>query len=351
MSRKNIMVIFGGTGMEYHAGCKAYSDVIENIDTGVFNVIKLGITQQGKWFLTNASSEEIKDGISWTKRTDNIQAFISPGINKKTVTIIKEGCYHSIPVDVAFPLIAGYGGEDGRLQALLDLADIPYIGSGMISSACGLDKELTRMFADICGLKQPQCVIIHKSDFEKEELDYDNLIPFEYPVFVKPANGGTSVGVTRATSSEELVKALSEGFKYDDKNLVEEEVRGTEIKVALLGNHDIQVGSLCQIRLPEGSINDYETKQNSVSEKTIPAGIDENITKEIKQQAENIYKKMGCRGFARVDFFLTESGQIYFNEINTIPGLGRKSIYSQMFENAGISYGDMIKKIIATVDV
>ena len=349
MEKINVAVIFGGHTMEYYAGCKAYSSAIANIDAEKFNVIKVGISPEGEWFLTEATADEIRDGESWLKRSDNKPAFFTPVRNNHALMVLEDdGKFSKVAVDVAFPLIAGYGGEDGRIQGMLDMAEIPYVGSGMVSSACGLDKALTRIFADRCGLKQPECVIVNKKDFDEGKLNFRELIHFDYPVFVKPANGGTSVGVTRAVNEQELIESMKEGFKYDDKNLIEEQITGTEIKVAVLGNDEIEFGAICEIEMPEGAINDYETKQTSISKKTIPAVLDKDVEEKIKEQSAAIYKELNCRGFARIDFFLTHDKELYFNEINTVPGLGEKSIYSIMFNKAGVSFKDLLTKLIYT---
>jgi len=347
MGKKNILTIFGGQGMEYYAGCKAFGDAIGKIDREKFNVIELGITPEGKWLLTNASSDEIKDGKSWIKREDNKEAFITPVYGDHNLTYIDNGEYKKIHIDAVFPLIAGYGGEDGRIQGMLEISGIPYVGSGMMASACSLDKEMTRIFAEFCELKQPECVILKKEDFENN-VDVDKLISFGYPVFVKPANGGTSVGITRVDNKKDLSDAIATAFKYDNKILIEQQIVGTEIKVSILGNKNLTFGALCELELPKGEINDYETKQNSISKKTIPAEIEESLANEFMRQAGAIYHRLGCRGFARVDFFLTADKQIYFNEINTVPGLGENSIYSIMFNKAGVSFKDLLTKLIYT---
>lgn len=346
--KKNVMTIFGGHSMEYYAGCRAFGDAIGNIDREIFNVIKVGITPDGQWLLTDATTEEIKDGDAWLKRSDNRPAFITPIYGNNDLIILEGDKYTTVHIDIAFPLIAGYGGEDGRIQGLLDLAGIPYVGSGMLASACGLDKEITRMFADLCGLKQPECVILRKTDYRKDHTDLQSFIYFGYPVFVKPANGGTSVGITRACNEKELAAGIEEAFLFDDKILIEQQITGTEIKVAVMGNQQLEFGALCQLEVPEGAINDYETKQTSVSKKTIPAELDQDLAAEFIRQSEQIYKKLDCRGLARVDFFLTKDGQIYFNEINTVPGLGEHSIYSIMFEKTGVGFKEMLTKLIFT---
>lgn len=348
MLKKTILVIFGGSGMEYYAGCKVYSETIGAINKNLFNIVKIGITPDGKWLLTDAEPSEIRDGKSWIYRKGNKPAFIMPEERKQKIIILENESFKTLHIDVAFPLIAGYGGEDGRIQGMLDMAGIPYVGSGMISSAICLDKELTGIFANLCGLKTPKNKVLHKRYYDTNMVGIEPQMGFDYPVFIKPANGGTSVGITRALNKEELLTGIKEAFMYDDKILLEEQISGTEIKVAVIGNEILDFGELCEIEMPEGAINDYETKQTSISKKTIPADLDEEIVNEIKKQSNIIYKMLNCRGLARIDFFLTKDKEIYFNEINTIPGLGRKSIYSLMFKEKGISFEDLVMKLIDT---
>lgn len=348
MNKKKVMVLFGGPTMEYYAACKAVGNAIDYIDTEKYDVIKVGITQDGKWFLTNASSTEIRDGDAWMARDDNRSASLLPERGTHKLLILNnDNTYENIDIDVAFPIIAGYGGEDGRLQGLFDLADIPYVGSGLFSSAACMDKEITAVFSDLCNLRRPEFTIVHKKDFHKD-FDCSKAIPFGYPAFVKPARGGTSVGVARVENDNEFISAMEDSFKYDDKNIIEEEIRGDEIKVAVLGNDNLQYGAICKLTVKPGTINSYEAKQEGYTHKEMPAKLPKALEDEIFKNTEKIYKKLGCKGLARVDFFTNEKGELYFNEINTMPGLGISSLYSRMFEAAGWDFSDLLSQLIET---
>lgn len=347
MGKKKLLVIFGGHSMEYYAACRAFAGLIDYIDKDMFNVIQIGVTYEGDWFLTNATSKEIFDGETWTKREDNRRAIISPIRNKGSIMVLEDDKYYEEKIDVVFPYIVGYGGEDGRLQGLLDWSNIPYVGSGVAASANCMDKELTRVFAESCGLKQPDCVIVTKAQYESIGKEVAPLISFDYPVFVKPATGGTSVGVSRVDCAEELENAMEESFKYDDKTLIEQEIKGTEIKVAVLETEKgLENGAICEIVMDPETVNDYETKVNKSSTKHIPAQFSKDLEEEIIEQAKRIFKCLDCRGFARVDFFLTPEKELIFNEINTVPGLGKDSLYSVMFEKAGIPFTKLLTKLI-----
>lgn len=347
MEKKRVLVIFGGRSMEYYAACKAVAGLVDYIDRDLFDVLQIGVTYDGEWLLTNATSDQIYDGEAWTRLPDNKPAVITPVRNRNTITVFDGDKFYEEKVDVVFPLICGYGGEDGRLQGLLDLSNIPYVGSGVAASANSMDKELTRLFADACGLKQPACAILTREQYRQAGNNAAPFITFDYPVYVKPATGGTSVGVSRVENESELAAAMEESFKHDDKTLIEQGITCTEIKVAVLETETgLETGAICEIVMDPGTVNDYETKQNKSSEKHIPAHFEEAVEAEIIAQSKKIFKGLGCRGFARVDFFLTPEKELIFNEINTVPGLGKTSIYSVMFEKVGLPFTELLTKLI-----
>ncbi|MFR1343458.1 MAG: D-alanine--D-alanine ligase family protein [Anaerovoracaceae bacterium] len=345
--KKDVLVIFGGHNTEYYASCDSVGGMLDYIDGDIFNVLKIGVTIEGDWILTNASSDEIKDGISWLKRKDNKRAIISPERNRNNILVFSGSDIIEQHIDCVFPLISGYGGEDGTLQGLLEIANIPYVGSNTPSSANSMDKALTRLFADKCGLKQPECIVLYKKEYENKKGNLGEKIDFGYPVFVKPASLGSSVGLSKVDDASQLHKAVETAFNYENKILIEQGIEGKEIKVAVLGNDDLIMGEVCELTVPKGAVNDYATKHISfTSTKKIPAEISEELKEEAKRQAGEIFKILECKGFARVDFFLTDSDELYFNEINTVPGIGKHSIYSVMFEKAGIPLKEVLSRLI-----
>ncbi len=348
MEKETVLVIFGGHNTEYYASCDSVGGMLDHLDEQLFNVLKLGVTEDGEWLLTEASAKEIQDGESWLRRRDNRKAAIMPVRGKKSLTLFdSKGRTEEVHVDCVFPLISGYGGEDGTLQGLLELADLPYVGCRVAASACAMDKQLTRIFAERCGLKQPRCLVLYQRDWERQAASLPDMIGFGYPVFVKPAGLGSSIGVSRVDRREDLRRAVEEAFSYEDKILIEEGILGKEIKVALLGNEDLDMGAICEISMPEGGINDYAAKHIAFSSvKRIPASLDPELAQKIRRQAEEIYRELDCRGFARVDFFLDHSGELYFNEINTVPGIGAHSIFAMMFEKKGIPLKEVLTRLI-----
>ena len=347
MRKERVLVLFGGHNTEYYASCDSVGGMLDQFDTELFQIYKLGVTIEGKWLLTSADPEEIRDGESWLKRKDNKKAVITPERDKKSFSVWEKEGIREIPLDCVFPLISGYGGEDGTLQGLLELANIPYVGSKVASSACSMDKQLTRIFAERLGIRQPRCKILYRDAFESREKREELRLPFDYPVFVKPASQGSSVGISRVEKETDLEKAIREAFRYEEKILIEEGIAGKELKVAVLGNEKLEMGEICEITLPEGVVNDYAAKHLHYSSiKKIPAEIPEETAGEVFRQAEAIYKALDCRGFARVDFFLDPSGTLYFNEINTVPGIGSHSIYAAMFEKKGITLKNVLTRLI-----
>lgn len=346
--KKNILVVFGGSSSEYYVSCRSAAGVISCVDSNKYNVCKLGITMDGEWFLTDAAPSEIEDGKTWIKSSGNKRTIISPEQGKQSIVTIDENGVDEIKIDCAIPLIHGYGGEDGKLQGLFELAHIPFAGSSVAASVNSMDKGITRIFSDICGLKRPESVVAYKKDSLSEIIDNVSKAGIPFPVFVKPANAGSSVGVSKAENNNQLENAIKDAFLYDDKIMIEEGVKGKEIKVAILEKDGkAMVGALCELTVADGKINDYDTKYvNHSSVKKIPAEIDEETAEIVKKQAIDLFNYMECRGMARVDFFVDDDRNIYFNEINTIPGISRNSIYPLMLEEAGISYGDMVNYLI-----
>lgn len=236
MDKKNVLIIFGGSSSEYFVSCKSAAGVIKYIDKSKHDVFKLGITMEGTWIFTDAMEEDIKSGRRWTEHPSNKRAMISLERNKHAVIIIENGLLTEIPIDCAFPLIHGNGGEDGRLQGFLELSNIPFVGSSVAVSANSMDRELTRFFSDLCQLQRPKSIAIRKNEIMQQPLQSLDL-KITYPLFVKPASAGSSIGVSKVFEPNQLMDAVKNAFLYDDKILLEEEITGTEIKVAIMGKN------------------------------------------------------------------------------------------------------------------
>ena len=352
MMKKKLLIIFGAPSPEYYVSCEMTKNVIENIDYDKYNVFLVGITKDGNWLYTKASATSISDGETWLKDESNRRAIVSPETNN-SLLIFKDNNIETVKIDVAFITIPGSYGEDGKLPALLEMANIPFVGSGSIASGCSLDKIVTRYVADSINLRQAPCVVLKKFEYLNNQEFYINEIKkLKYPLFIKPSITGSSIGISKVINESKIISAIDKAFEYCDDVLVEEGISGSELKVALFGNKDVlEAGSLCQLDANnEGeNFNDYETKYHNLnggSIKKIPAEVDDSIKAEVIRQAKAIFNALNCRDFARVDFFLTEKSEIVFNEINTIPGFKDSSIYSLMMIDKGYSYKEVVNGLI-----
>ena len=340
MEKIRLAVIFGGMSSEHEVSCVSCASVLDNINSEKYEIIKIGITKDGRWLLTEADSEEIRKG-KWSGKT----AFLSP--DRSIGAVVTEDGY--IKVDCIFPAVHGRMCEDGVLQGLLELSGIPYVGSGVSSSACSMDKSITKLIAKEEGIRQAEFVLVRRWELED---DMENILfkvekkLGEYPFFIKPAREGSSVGISKAGDRKSLEQGLLEAARFDDRILVEETVEGREIETAVLGNDKLIVGEIGEI-LSCNEFYDYEAKYNDIgSETRIADDIPQKLQAEIKEKAKRVFKALDCRGMARVDFFLTEDNEIILNEINTLPGFTSISMYPKMMEAAGVSYSRLIDRLI-----
>ncbi|MDO4869055.1 MAG: D-alanine--D-alanine ligase family protein [Bacillota bacterium] len=339
--KKKVMILFGGVSSEHEVSRVSAASVLTHIDTDKYDVLKAGITKEGLWYLTEASAEEIASG-AWENHSSN-----------KTITVVPGQGFQDIDVDVVFPVLHGKNGEDGRMQGFLRIAGLPFVGSDSTSSAACMDKAITKAVveqAEAC--LQAKCCVAHKGCDEDEAAGViDKFFYGDYPLFVKPANSGSSVGITKVKSKEEISKALSVAFAEDTKALVEEMIEGRELEVAVLGG----VAAKCIGEIfAANEFYDYNAKYDDVgSETTIVKDLSEEMQQEIRDTAVNIYEAMGCRGLARVDFFLEagesggyDDGILVFNEINTLPGFTSISMYPQLWEESGLPYSELIDRLV-----
>lgn len=350
---KKIVVIFGGNSPEHEVSCSSAASVIEAIDKNLYEVYRVGITKENEWLLTEATYDEIADGISWTKRDDNKAVILSPTGNMKGLIVIEnDEITRKIDIDLIMPILHGENGEDGTIQGLFELGEYEYVGSDVCASACSMDKVVTRLFADAINMKQPDCYYVQAEIVKNEPVKYakeaDAYFKGKYPLFVKPSKTGSSVGISKVDAYDDLKTAMLKAAAFEGKVMVEEAIIGKEIKVAVMGKgENVDVGAICEIVVKGHIFNDFELKYKGTgTHKEIPANIDSEIAEKINEAAKNIYSIIGCKGLARVDFFLTEDNEIYFNEINTIPGISNKSIFSLMFAKNGLPYSEMINKLI-----
>ena len=348
MKSLSVCILFGGVSPEHEVSLRSAESVLNNIDKSKYNVFPVGITKEGKWILYGGKDYSDLPSGRWLTHPDNRQAAISP-IRGQGLLTFEGDCVVRQQIDVVFPVLHGENGEDGTIQGLLQLAGIPYVGPHVAASAVAMDKTLTKLVVDQAGITQAAWNLVRRSDMgSRMEGTLDALeAKFTYPMFVKPAGTGSSVGVSKATEREDLKKALLEAGKYDDKVLVEEFIRGREIEVAVMGNES-PVASVCGEIDSGADFYDYDAKYiTDTSVSYIPARIPEDVAETVRDTAVKVYKAIGCQGLSRVDFFVTwQENRVVFNEINTIPGFTSISMYPKLFGASGVPYSQLIDKLL-----
>lgn len=346
MSKKRIAVLFGGQSSEHIVSCMSAANVIEQIDTLRYELLLIGITEDGHWLKTE-SVEAIRSG-AWREGT--VEAIISPDATKKCVILKEDGVSREVPIDVTFPVLHGMYGEDGTIQGLFELAKIPYVGCGVLASAVSMDKLYTKIIVDDLGIRQADYVpvMVWKMHKDMDAVVRQVEAKFSYPVFIKPSNAGSSKGVSKAENREQLIEGLEEAAKHDRKILVEETIVGHEIECAVLGGgqkpvHSSGVGEI----LAAAAFYDFEAKYfNEESRTVIHPELPGDSAERVRKAAEQIFNAVDGYGLARVDFFVTKEGEVIFNEINTMPGFTAISMYPMLWEAAGISKRLLIDKLI-----
>ncbi len=344
MNRKKIAVIFGGHSTEYEVSLQSAYSVFENIDTAKFEAIPIGITRDGDWYHYTGEPAQIAAG-AWCDDTPHLNAVaFSQDRSAGGFLELTDGRYSVQKLDLAFPVLHGKNGEDGTVQGLLELAGIPVVGCGTLSSALCMDKDRAHKLVSLAGIPVPESVAFKKPELAAAVEKIKNTLTF--PVFVKPVRAGSSFGVTKVSAPEELDAAIRLAFQNDSEVIAEESVDGFEVGCAVLGIDDLTVGRVDEIEL-SGGFFDYTEKYTLKTSKIyMPARVNAETERRIQQTAKTIYRALGCSGFARVDMFLTPDGEIVFNEVNTIPGFTTHSRYPDMMKGIGLSFPQMLDKLL-----
>lgn len=344
--KETIVVLFGGQSSEHVVSCMSAANVIRQIDTTAYEVVLIGITQEGKWILTDCV-EDIDSG-KWQE--GKTEAVLSPDATQKCVILLTEdGKAEKKHVDVVFPVLHGLYGEDGTIQGLLELARIPYVGCGVLASAVSMDKLYTKLIADRLGIRQAAYVPVMRRELEQmDEVIGRVEEALSYPVFVKPSNAGSSKGVNKAENREALKAALKEAAGHDRKILVEETITGHEVECAVLGGGGLEPKASCVGEiLAAADFYDFDAKYyNEESKTVVNPKLPGNASEEIRQAAVRIFQAVDGYGLSRVDFFVEDSGQVVFNEINTMPGFTAISMYPMLWEAEGISKPQLVETLI-----
>ena len=341
--KETLMILFGGRSSEHEVSCMSAANVIRAVDQERYNLVLVGITKDGRWLFAD-SLESIENG-TWTGSDKSF--LLSPDTAVHGGYVLQDGQVSAyVKIDVIFPVLHGLYGEDGTVQGLFELADIPYVGCGVFASAAAMDKVYTKMIVDTLDIRQAEYVAVHRSELPKINAVLDRIEnKLQYPVFVKPSCAGSSVGVNKAEDRKALESALYAASVHDSKILVEETICGREIECAVLGGEDAQASGVGEI-VAAADFYDYDAKYNNAESITnthpeLPAGAAE----EIRADAVRIFKAIGCYGLARVDFFLDDRG-VVFNEINTLPGFTGISMYPMLWEYRGLDKHKLVQTLI-----
>lgn len=343
--RLRVGVVFGGASSEYEVSLMSAASVLKNIDVEKYSIYKIGITKDGRMFYYKGEISSIQNN-TW-QQEDCIPCVISPDRSHHGIILLTSPM-EIIRLDTVFPILHGKNGEDGTIQGLFTLAGIPFVGCDTLSSACCMDKTVTKTLLDHAGIKNSKWISFSKHDYQKDSQKYINIAALKlgFPCFVKPVNAGSSVGISKAVCPDSLKKAVDLALEHDSKVLVEKMIKGIELECAVLGNYDPIASVLGEIE-PCNDFYDYDAKYLANKSKTYaPARISEQAAEKIRSIAVEAYRLLGCRGLARVDFFLTEDNQIILNELNTLPGFTSISMYPKLIEKSGISYPRLIDRLI-----
>lgn len=342
-----ICVIFGGISTEHDVSVVSGTSVIENLNKKKYEILPTYIDKKGNWY-------------KYTKDISKIEA-LSIGRKPKELEKIDNIIDYLKKADVIFPVLHGIGGEDGSIQGLFKMVNKPYVGCGILASSVGMDKVYTKIICEKAGINQAKYEYIKKvgkdyiyidKNFNEEKCTLEEICKkieknIEYPMFIKPSNSGSSVGVNKAQNLKELKKHIKYASKYDKKILIEEEINGREVECAVLGNEKVIASCVGEV-ITKDEFYSYDAKYKNVESKTlIPAEISDKNSEEIRKVAIKAFKAIDGKGLSRVDFFVEkDTNKIYINELNTLPGFTKISMYPKLFEAVGITYEKLLDKLI-----
>ncbi|MGJ7045301.1 D-alanine--D-alanine ligase family protein [Thermoanaerobacterium thermosulfurigenes] len=348
MDKLKVAVLFGGQSGEHEVSRVSATSIINNIDREKYEVYMVGITKRGQWYLYSGDVDKIATG-EWEKEA--VPALIGPSTMYKGIIAFKDKSYEFYPIDVVFPVLHGPNGEDGTVQGLMELLEMPYVGPNVLSSSLCMDKVFSKRIFLESGIPTPKFTVVYRknlNDVDKHEKIRSEISEkIGYPCFVKPANMGSSVGISKVHNEGELIDALKIAAKYDRKIIVEEGIDAREIECSVLGN-DTPEASVAGEIVPAHEFYDYDAKYfDEASKLFIPAPIPDAKMEEIRELAIKAYTALDVRGMARVDFLMDKNtGKVYLNELNTIPGFTQISMYPKLWEASGKPYSELIDELI-----
>ena len=344
MKKEKIGVIFGGMSTENEVSVVSAQSILKNIDREKYDIYPIYIGKDGNWYkyIENEEKRQFGEEVNNKEEIPDVIGYLKQ-------------------LDILFPVLHGLYGEDGTIQGLFELLKKPYVGCGVLASSVGMDKAYTKIIFNRAGLKQAKYEYIRKykenyihvdKEFNEKTLELDEIVrviseSLKFPMFIKPSNSGSSVGINKAKDKEELKKYIEYAAEFDKKILIEEGIVGKEVECAVLGNEEILASCVGEIKAAE-EFYSYDAKyKNEESRTDIPANISEELSNKIKKQAIKAFKAIDGKGLSRVDFFIeNETDEIYINEINTLPGFTNISMYPKLFEASGINYKELINRLI-----
>jgi D-alanine-D-alanine ligase len=351
MPQITVALIFGGRSAEHEISIISAKSIAANISTEHYRIIPIYITQEGLWLCEGIACEILNLDLSALLRTspnESVRLTLQNMVEKVAQQPFDLD-FNAAGINVAFIALHGSYGEDGRIQGFLDTCNIPYTGCGVLASALTMDKALTKLCALDAGLNVAPSITLFSTDYHnnREMVHAQIEKQFEYPFFIKPANLGSSVGISKVHRIEELPQALEYACSLDSKVLVEKAITGREIEVAVLGN-ELPLVSICGEIEPGGDFYDYQDKYiHNTAQLFIPARIPDDMQKEVQTAALKIYKALGCKGMSRIDFFVNEyTGTIVLNEVNTIPGFTDISMFPRLMNATGISFPELAERLL-----
>ena len=337
-------LIFGGMSTENEVSVMSANSILKNLDKDKYEIFPIYISKDGVWFeYLNLDNIEIDKNLSNTKEINNIVKYLQN-------------------LDIIFPVLHGLYGEDGTIQGLFKLLKKPYVGCGVLASSVGMDKAYTKIVFDRANINQAQYIYLKKykdkyiyvdKEFNEQYMDLDEIVDMVdsnlgFPVFTKPSNSGSSIGINKAKNKEELKEHIKHASEFDNKILIEEGIEGAEVECAVLGNEEVIASCVGEIKSAE-EFYSYDSKYENENSKTIiPADIDKEVSDKIKKLAVKAFKAIDGKGLSRVDFFVEKnSNKVYINEINTLPGFTKISMYPKLFEAEGIKYNELLDRLIS----
>jgi len=355
--RVRVAVVFGGRSNEHAISCVSAGSILRNLDPERFEVVAVGITPEGSWVLTDGDPDSLAIAnrqlpVVSSESGTELALTADPCRAGQLVSLAPGGAEVLASVDVVFPVLHGPYGEDGTIQGLLELAGVPYVGAGVLASAAGMDKEFTKKLLVAEGLPIGDYAVLRPSEIT---LDAKRLDRLGLPAFVKPARGGSSIGVSRVTNRQELPAAIAHAREHDPKVIIESAINGRELECGVLEFPDgtMQASTVGEIRVAgvrgrEDSFYDFATKYlDDAAELDVPAKIDDDVSDAVRELAIRAFKAIDGRGLARVDFFLTEDGPL-INEVNTMPGFTTISMYPRMWAASGVDYQTLLATMVDT---